>query len=144
MARTILRAGAAVWLLAGGAGLALATLGTEWLLDVLPPLAIGADALGRAVAAVSFGLLIVGAAHVVVLRGLRAGARWGHSAGILLAAVLAAALLSLAAAGVTSAVSRPEAAGALIGSGLAALACAALYTVCGARLVGELRSRSPS
>ena len=144
MARAILRAGAAVWLLAGAAGLALATLGSEWLLDVLPPLAIGADALARAVGAFSFGLLVVGAAHVVVLSGLRARARWGHDAGILLAAVLAAALVSLAAAGLTSAVSRPEAAGALIGSGIAALICAALYTLSGARLVGELRSRSPS
>ncbi|MGZ8474743.1 MAG: hypothetical protein ACXWWQ_00765 [Candidatus Limnocylindria bacterium] len=144
MARTILRAGATVWLLAGAAGLGVGSLGAEWLLGILPPLAIGADALARAVGAFSFGLLVVGAAHVVVLRGLRAGARWGHSAGILLAAVLAAALLSVAAAGVTSAVSRPEAAGALIGSGVAALVCAALYTLAAARLVGELRSGPPS
>ena len=144
MARTILRAGAAVWLLAGVAGLALAILGTDWLLGVLPPLAIGADALSRAVGAFSFGLLVIGAAHVAVLSGLRARARWGHSAGVLLAAVLAAALLSLGAAGVTSAVSRPQAAAALIGSGMAALGCAALYALTAARLVGELRTRSPT
>lgn len=144
MARTILRAGAAVWLLAGAAGLALAALGVDWLLGVLPPLAIGADALARAVGAFSFGLLVVGAAHVAVLSGLRARAGWSHSAAILLAAVLAATLVSLAAASVTSAVSRPEATAALIGSGVAALLGAAAYALATARLVGELRSRPPS
>lgn len=144
MARTILRAGAAAWLLAGAAGLAVAILGAEWLLTVLPPLAIGADALARAVGAFSFGLVVVGAAHVAVLSGLRGGSRWARSAGILLAAVLAAALISLAAAGLTSAVSLPEAAALLIGSGIAALVGAALYTLAGGHLVGELRSRPPS
>lgn len=141
MARTVLRAGAALWLIAGAAGLGLAALAAGWLLGVLPPLAIGADALARAVGAFSFGLLVVGLAHVAVLGGLRAHAGWSYSAGILLAAVLAAALLSLAAAGVTSAVARPEAAAALIGSGAAAVAGAAAYAVAGARLVTELRSR---
>ena len=144
MARTILRAGAAVWLLSGAAGLALAILGADWLLSVLPPLAIGADALARAVGAFSFGLLVVGAAHVAVLSGLRGGSRWAPSAGILLAAVIAAALISLAAAGLTSAVSLPEAAAVLIGSGIAALLGAALYALAGARLVRELRSRPPT
>jgi hypothetical protein len=140
VARTILRAGATVWLLAGATGLALAALGAEWLLGVLPPLAIGADALARAVGAFAFALIVVGAAHLAVLSGLRTQAPWGYSAAILLAAVIAVALLSLAAASVTSAVARPEAALVLSGSGLAALAVSASYALAAARLVGELRS----
>lgn len=140
MARTILRLGAAAWLLAGVAGLGLASVGTQWLLGVLPPLAIGADALARAVGAISAAALIVGLVHVAVLAALRA-ARWGPSAGILLAAFLAATLLTLAAAAVTSAATQPEAAPALIGSGVVALVVAACYGLAGARLVGELRAR---
>jgi hypothetical protein len=144
MARTILRAGAIAWLLAGAAGLALAVVGAEWLLGILPPLAIGAEALARAVGAFSFALLVIGAAHLAVLRGLGAGTRWGLSAGILLAAVLAAGLLSLAAASLTSAVARPDAAAALVGSGAAVIVVSGAYTVAAARLVGELRSgRAP-
>jgi hypothetical protein len=141
MARTILRAGAVAWLLAGGAGLGLAVVGAEWLLGILPPLAIGAEALARAVGAFSFALLVIGGAYLAVLSALRAGTRWGHSAGILLAAVLAAGLLSLAAASLTSAVARPEAAAALVGSGAAALVVSGAYAIAAARLVGDLRSR---
>ena len=144
MARTILRAGAAMWLLAGAAGFALAALGVDWLLGVLPPLAIGADALARAVGAFSFALLVVGAGHVAVLTGLRAAPPWGYSAAILLAAVLAAALLSLAAASLTSAVTEPAAAAPLLGAGAAAVVGAAAYGLAGARLVGELKARPPS
>lgn len=140
MARTILRLGAAAWLLAGAAGLALAAVGTQWLLGVLPPLAIGADALARAVAAISAAALMVGLLHVAVLAALRT-ARWAPSAGILLTGFLAATLLTLAAAAITSAVTRPEAAPALIGSGVAALVVAACYGLAGARLVGELKAR---
>lgn len=139
MARTILVMGAALWLIAGAAGLGLAVFGAHWLLGVLPPLAIGADALARAVGAFSFALLVVGVAHVAVLSGLQAQARWGYSAAILLAAVLAAGLLSLAAASLTSAVTRPEAAAALIGSAIAAAVGAAAYGLAGSRLVGEMR-----
>lgn len=144
MARTILLAGAAIWLIAGAVGLGLATLGTQWLLGVLPPLAIEADALARAVGAFSVGLLAVGVAHVAVLSGLRAAARWSYSGAILLAAVLAAGLLSLAVAALTAAVTQPEAAAALIGSGCAAGGGAVAYGLAGARLVGEMRSSAGS
>lgn len=140
MARTILRAGAAAWLLAGSAGLGLATLGVQWLLAVLPPLAIDADALARAVGAFSFGLLVVGLAHVAVLTGLRARARWSYSGAVLLAAVLAAGLISVAAAAVTAAVTQPEAAAALIACGCASVAWAGAYGLAGARLVAEMRN----
>lgn len=142
MARTILRVGSAVWLLAGAAGLGLATFGTEWLLGVLPPLAIGVDALARAVGAFSAGLLVVGVAHLVVLTGLQAAARWGHSGAILLAGALAAALLTLALASLTSAVTEPGAAPTLVASALAAVVGAAAYALAATRLVAELRSRA--
>jgi hypothetical protein len=140
MARTILGAGAAAWLLAGAAGLGLAALGAQWLLAVLPPLAIGADALARAVGAFSFGLLVVGVAHVAVLTGLRARAGWSYSGAVLLAAVLAAGLVSLAAAAVTAAVAQPDAAAPLIACGCAAVGGAGAYGLAGARLVGEMRT----
>ena len=140
MARTILSVGAAVWLLAGAAGLALATLGTEWLLGVLPPLAIGADALARAVGAFSFGLLVIGAAHMVVLSGLRARARWSHSAAILLAGMLAAGLLTLAVSALTGAADQPASAPGLIAAALTGGALAAAYALATARLVAEMRT----
>lgn len=140
MARTILRVGAAAWLLAGAAGLGLAAIGTQWLIGVLPPLAIGADALAGAVGTISAAVLMVGLVHVAVLVGLRSSS-WGHSAAILLAAFLATALLTLAAAAIVSAVTQPEAAPALIGSGVAALLVAACYGLTGTSLVRELRAR---
>ena len=140
MARTILGAAAVAWLLAAVTGLGLATLGAQWLLGVLPPLAIGADALGRAVGAFSIGLLVVGLAHVAVLAGLRAGARWSYSGAVLLSAVLAAGLLSLAATAITAAVTQPGAAAPLIAGGCAAVAWAGAYGLAGARLVAEMRT----
>lgn len=140
MARTILRAGAAAWLLAGAAGLGLATFGAQWLLGVLPPLAIGADALARAVGAFSIGLLVVGLVHVAVLMGLRAGARWSYSGAVLLAAVLAAGLLSLGATAVTAAVAQPDTAALLIACGCLAAGGTAAYALAAARLVGEMRT----
>ena len=140
MARTILRIGAAMWLLAGLAGIGLAALATDWLLGLLPPLAIGPDALARAVATLSIGLVLVGFLHLGVLRGLRAG-RWGPSAAILLAAFLAIALLSLAAAAITSAVAQPEAAAALLAGSLAALLAATGYALAVADLVRGMRDR---
>lgn len=142
MARTILLAGAVAWLIAAAAGLVLAAFGAGWLLGLLPPLAIEAEALARAIGAFAFGLLVVAGAHVTVLAGLRARARWSYSGAILLAAVLAAGLLSLAAASLTSAVSQPAAAAALIGSGFVAAMGAGAYGLAAARLVGEMRVRT--
>jgi len=141
MARTILLVGAVAWLVAAAAGLGVAAFGTQWLLGILPPLAIEADALARAVGAFSFGLLVVGGAHVAVLAGLRVEARWGYSGAVLLATALAAGLFSLAAASLTSAVSQPAAAAALIGSGSVAVLGAGAYGLAAARLVGEMRVR---
>jgi hypothetical protein len=140
MARTILRVGAAAWVLAGAAGLALSVFGTEWLLALLPPLAIGADALARAVGTFALALVILGLLHLLALAGLRSTA-WGASAGILLASFVGAALLTLFAAGVTSAVAQPESAPGLLGGALAALTAAAGYALAAADLVRAVRAR---
>jgi hypothetical protein len=140
MATTILRLGAAAWILAGGAGVALSTIGTDWLLGVLPPLAIGADALARAVGTFALALVILGLLHLLVLASLRSTA-WGASAGILLAGFVGAALLTLFAAAATSAVAQPEAAPGLLGGGLAALFAAAGYALAAADLVRAVRAR---
>jgi hypothetical protein len=107
---------------------------------VLPPLAIGADALARAVGAFATGLLVIGLVHVAVLVGLRAGARWSYSGAVLLGAVLAAGLLSLGATAVTTAVTQPDAAAALIASACLAAGGGAAYALAAARLVGEMRT----
>lgn len=140
MARTILRIGAAVWLLAGVTGIGLAALGADWLLGLLPPLAIDAGALARAVATLSAALAVVGLAHLGALRGLRTG-RSGPSAAILLAAFLGVALLSLSAAAITSAVAQPEAGPALLAGSVAALVGAAGYGLAVADLVRLTRLR---
>lgn len=104
MTRTVLVIGAGVWLLAGIGGIGLAVAGREWLLSSLPPLAIDADALGGALTAMALLVVAIGLAHVCVLIGLARGWRWVRSAGALLASVLAAVLLGLVAAAVSSAV----------------------------------------
>lgn len=144
MARGILLAGSVAWLLAGLAGMAVAALAAEALEGMLPPLSIDTDALRGAVTAVGAGLLAVGLAHAVVLIGLRSGRRWGWSASILLAAVLAASLLALGAAAATSAVATPEMAGTLLGAAAAAALGAVCYALVVLRLVGERRSESVS
>lgn len=141
MARTILWCGAALWLLAGIAGIGLAVAGRDWLLHALPPLAIGAEALGGAVSAFSVGLLLVAVAHVATLIGLQRAAAWSYSAAILLAGVLAAALLTLAVAALTSAAAEPAGAPALIGSALGVTVIAAGYALAAGRLVAEMRGR---
>jgi hypothetical protein len=141
MARTILRIGAALWLVAGLAGIGVAAVGTDWLLGLLPPLAIGGEALARAVATLSVALAAVGLAHLGVLRGLSRGP-WGRSAAILLAAFLAAALLSLSAAAITSAVAQPEAAPALVAGCIAAVAAAAGYSLAVVDVVREMRDQA--
>lgn len=141
MARAILVAGAVAWLLGGTLGLALAAFGTGWLVTVLPPLAIGADALARAVGALSVGLLIVALAHAGALVGLRRGGAWGYGWAILLAGLLGFALATLGVAALTSAATQPASALAFIGSALAALGAGAAYGLAAVRLVIELRSR---
>lgn len=140
MARTVLGLGAAAWVLAGGAGVALSTIGTDWLLGVLPPLAIGADALARAAGTFALALVILGLVHLLVLASLRSTA-WGASAGILLAGFVGAALVTLFAAAVTSAVAQPASALGLLGGGLAAFVAAVGYALAAADLVRAIRAR---
>lgn len=142
MARSILAGTGSAWLLAGVAGLLLATFGTEALQAALPPLAIDTDALRAAIVSFSVGLLLVGGLHVAILLGLRAHRPLAWTAGILMSAVLAATSLAVAAAAATSAVADPDRAGQyLIGAVGAALAVAA-YAVVTAQLVGERRAGS--
>lgn len=142
MARGILLVGAAVWLLAGFACIAVAAFGTTQLESMLPELVIDTDALAGAVVALGAGLLGVGLAHVVVLIGLGARRRWGSTSAILLAALLAATLLAIAAAAGTSAAATPEYA-AMFLAGLAGAGIAAIgYALVVARLVAGRRSGS--
>jgi hypothetical protein len=142
VARGILVVGAAIWLLAGCASIAIAAFGASQLESLLPELVIDTDALRGAIVALGAGLLGVGLAHVVVLIGLGARRRWGSTSAILLAAMLAATLLGVAAAAGTSAAATPEYA-AMFLAGLAAAGMAAIgYAVVVARLVAARRSGS--
>lgn len=142
MARTILVTGLCLWLAGGVLGIGLAITGSGWLLSVLPPLALDSAALGRAVAAFSIGLLLVAAAHAVVIGALRASTRWGTSGAILLAGVLSAAFITLCVACLTAATSQPARGAELVAGAAATLVGAAAYGLAAVRLVGELRARS--
>lgn len=140
MARTLLLATGAAWLLAGIGGLVFAAVGTEALQSVLPPLAIDTDALRGAIVAVAVGLVLVGAAHLALLAGLRSGARLASTIGILMTALLCATLLGLAAASATSAIADPSRAVAFVIAALGSAAGAVAYGFVAARLVAERRS----
>lgn len=142
MARAILLAGAALWLVAGLAALAVAALATPQLERLLPPLAIDTDALRGTVVALGVALAAVGVIHIVVLAALRARRRWGSTVAILLGALLAASLVALGAAAATSAVRSPEAALPLLAGAVGAGVAACAYAVLVARLVAARRSRS--
>ena len=143
MARTILLLGAAGWLLAGAAGLVLALTGTEALLSVLPPLAIDADALGGALTAIGLTITVMGAAHLVVAFGVRAGRRWAMSAGVLLTSTLAVASVGLAAAAISSALRQAAMAAPLLVGGAVGFLAAAAYGIAAVRLARRLGSGSP-
>ena len=138
----VLLLGAVTWLLAGAAAIGLAVLGRAWLLSRLPPLAIDADALGGALTAMSGAMLAVGVAHVALLVGLARGWRWVQSAGALGAAVLAAVLLGLSAAAVSSAVRDAAYAWLLMGAALLAAVGTVGYAMVAMRLVRELGSET--
>ncbi|MDQ3149510.1 MAG: hypothetical protein M3Q38_06260 [Chloroflexota bacterium] len=147
MARTMLVSGAVAWLLGGIVGLGLAVLGTDWLSSVLPPLAIDIEALGGALTAMALAMVTIGAAHVVVVAGLRRerqGRRWARSAGVLLASVLAAVLFGLAAAAMSSAAREAGYTLPLVGAALVATAGTVGYALVAARLARELGSESAS
>lgn len=134
--------GAVVWLLAGIGGMGLAVFGRAWLLSRLPPLAIDADALGGALTAMALVVSAIGVAHLGVLVGLGRGWRWVWSAGALLAAILAAVLLGLAAAAVSSALREATYALPLIGAGSLATLGTLGYVLVAVRLARELGSGS--
>ena len=144
MARTFLVIGAVAFLLAGAFTFALAAVGVERLLTVLPPLAIDADAVGGALTALALTFVATGTVHLFVVAGLREGRRWAASAGALLAGVLAAAFVGLAAAAVDQ---RAALAGLRLAAprGAAAATCAAIgYALVAVRLARELGSGSAS
>jgi len=140
VARTVLIIGAVAWLLVGAAGLVLAAAGTTLLLSLLPPLAIDAEALGGALTAVAVSVIATGAAHLVVVAGLRRDRRWARSAGALLTSVLSVVSLALAAAAISSALREPAAVLPLLGAALVAAFAAAGYALAAVRLVRELGS----
>jgi hypothetical protein len=140
MARTLLLAATIAWLVAGVVGIGLGLLGAAGLQRILPPLAIDGAALGGAVVAVGFGVLAVGAAHAVVVIGLRAGHPAARSAALLLAATLCVLLLGLAAAAATSAATVQDRAPALLAGCAVALVGAAAYGLVTALFVKEVRA----
>ncbi len=142
MARSILIVAAIAWLVAGVAALAVALFGSAWVTSLLPPLTIDADAVRGATTALAFGLLAIGAAHLAVLASMRAGHRLAHSAGILLAAFLAAALFALAVASATSAMVTPASAPIFVAVAVGCAVASAGYGLVAVRLIGERRSES--
>lgn len=143
MVRAVLVVAGAGWSVAGLVALGASFLATDALVDLLPPLAIDADAVAGAAAAIGAACLAVGVIHAVVVLGLGRGIRWAWSAGILLAAVMVLGFggTSLAAGISLLAGTVPAGAGALGAVGTAALAIG--YGWMGARLTRELASGRP-
>ena len=140
MARAILFAAGALWLLTAAAGVGLALVGVDRLLSLLPPLAIDAGAVARTLAALAMASALVGVAHLVIAGGMRRGRSWAFSAGILLAAGAAVAFLALAAAALTSGVAGTMSGISAVGAAIGAALAAGAYAVAGAAMVHRLRS----
>lgn len=143
MARAILVAAAVGWILLGLGGIGLALVGTDAVRGVLPPLAIGADALSRTVAALAIAALVLGVTHAVIGVGLGRGTGWAASAGLLLCGVSIGGFVTLATAALTA-----GAAGSMVPAGALAAAAGALlvaagYGVAASSLVHRLRGRRP-
>lgn len=139
MARALLAAGAVVTGAGGAITLAFAAVGVEWLLGLLPPLAIAHEAVRATLVVLGGALLLTMAVHLVVLAGLRRPGRRSLSAAILLAALFTAVSVALGTAAFTSAVTEPGARAVLLGAGSLAVLAAVGYGVATARLVAELR-----
>jgi len=140
----VLLIAASGWSAAGLGGIALGTLGAEWLYAHLPPVLIDAAALGGGVTAMGVSLLAVGFAHVAVVAGLRRDQRWARSGALLLAATLGIALVALAVAAATSAVTFPSLAPALLAGALVAVIGAGTYAWALAWLVRRIGPWPPS
>ncbi len=119
-------------------------LGANWVRSLLPPLAIDVEALGGALTVIALALIALGAAHIGVVVGLHQERRWARSAGVLLAALIAAAFFGLAAAAISSAAREASYAAPLVGSALVAAGGTVLYALVAARLAGEIGSGSGS
>lgn len=144
MARAILLAGAIIWSLGSIAAAAIALIGVDALLRLLPPLAIDADAVRGAVTAVAVGLGAAAVLHVGVVAGLRRGGHRARSLAILLAGVFTALCVALAAAAFVSAAAEPSSVLALVLAGIVASLTAGAYAAASWSLVDELRSESRS
>lgn len=140
MVRAVLIVAGAGWSVAGLAALGASLFATDALVELLPPLAIDADAVAGAAAAIGAACLAVGVIHAVVVLGLGRGSRWAWSAGILLAGVMVLGFggTSLAAGASLLAGTVPAGAGVLGAVGAAALAIG--YGWMGARLTRALAS----
>ena len=121
-------------LLAGVSGVALALIDPDAVRDRLPNLAIDAAAVGGAMLALGTVVVLIGAAQLVVERGLRRGAGWSLSAGIGLAIGLVAVCLAGAAAALVAAAGGQP---LLIGLGLGLVAIAVAYGFAGVLLIGQ-------
>lgn len=133
--RILLVAGGAGCLLAGFAAVAAGMAVPARLLDLLPPVAIDAQAVGGAAVALGVLLAALGAAQVGIGVALRAGRSWRLAAGIVftaltaaLAAAIGVALLTQAAAGGSL---------LLVPAGLALVGVAAAYLAAAWRLAGS-------
>ena len=140
MARAVLLLAGLAWIVAGLAAAAVASVGIDVLVGLLPPLAIESGALARTVLALGIAACAIGAAHLVVGLGIGRDRAWAVNAGILLSGVATMLGIALGAAALTSAVAGTmqflAALAAAIGSALVALA----YTAAGAALVLRLRA----
>ena len=141
MARTLLLAATIVWLVAGFIGIGIGLTSAAGLQRMLPPLAIDLAALGGAVVAVGFGILVIGLVHGGVVVALRAGYPLAPSAALLLAITMTTLMLALAAAAATSAATVPDRAPSLLVATAAALVAASVYGLVASLLVIEVRAR---
>jgi hypothetical protein len=140
VARAILGIGAIAWSIAAAVAIIVAVAGVERLMALLPPLQVDAEAVRGAVTAMAVGFALAAAAHLAVLAGLRARRRRAWSAGILLAALLAATFIALAAATFASVAAGSAPLALLAVAGIAAALVALGYILATVRLVGELRA----
>lgn len=143
MVGAFLATAGALWAVAGLAGLAVSLLGVQALEGALPPLAIADDALGRTVAALGIGALLVGLVHGTVVWGMTRGRPWAPSAGLLLAGVSLASFVALGTAAATAGAAGSLGLTPAIIGALGAVLMAIGYGAAAVTLAHRLRSRPP-